>query len=109
MGSHTGDSQLIRVHATAQSDIDIDTLPIPNGITTINPASLSGETRGSPSIDDDDVDMASVEDTSQGKGKIVALKGTHIEVLDRFRNLAPILDAVLADTDQSGQVRISLR
>lgn len=107
MGSHTGDSQLIHVHATAQNDVDIDTLPIPNGITTVSPASLPGETRGSPSIDDDDVDMESVEDKREGQGKIVALKGTHIEVLDRFRNLAPILDAVLADTDQSGQVRIN--
>ncbi|KAI0084181.1 CPSF A subunit region-domain-containing protein [Irpex rosettiformis] len=107
VGSHTGDAQILRIHATAQSDIDRDTLPIPSGITTVHPTSLSADPRSSPSLDDDDIEMESVDDKKAGKaGKIVALKGTHIEVLDRFRNLAPILDAVLADTDESGQPQI---
>ncbi|KAH9080524.1 mono-functional DNA-alkylating methyl methanesulfonate N-term-domain-containing protein [Lactarius deliciosus] len=32
--------------------------------------------------------------------------GTYIEVLDTWQNVGPILDAVLADTDRSGQSRI---
>ncbi len=38
-------------------------------------------------------------------GRIINGKGSYVEVLDSYRNLAPILDAVSADTDDSGQVR----
>lgn len=37
-------------------------------------------------------------------GKIVHSKGTYVEVLDQFANIAPVIDAVIADTDESGQV-----
>lgn len=57
--------------------------------------------------DDEDADMEGIEDKRPGKGgKVVALKGAHLEVLDRYRNIAPILDAVMADTDNSGQVLV---
>jgi DNA damage-binding protein 1 len=37
-------------------------------------------------------------------GRVLASNGTLIEVLDTWQNVGPILDAVLADTDGSGQV-----
>lgn len=40
----------------------------------------------------------------EGGGRVLASSGTHIEVLDTWQNVGPILDAVLADTDGSGQV-----
>ena len=40
----------------------------------------------------------------EGEGRVLALNGTFIEVLDTWQNVGPILDAVLTDTDGSGQV-----
>lgn len=77
---------------------------MPSSVPSVPLSALEGH--NSTPGDDEDVDMDGVEDRRPGKGgKVVRLKGTYIEVLDRFRNIAPILDAVMADTDQSGQVR----
>ena len=46
---------------------------------------------------------ASTTDREAG-GRVIASNGTHIEVIDTWQNVGPILDAVLADTDGSGQV-----
>ena len=43
-------------------------------------------------------------DKREGKGKIVRTRGSYVEVLETFSNIAPIVDAVLADADDSGQV-----
>lgn len=40
------------------------------------------------------------------EGRVLALNGTFIEVLDKWQNVGPILDAVLADPDGSGQVNL---
>jgi DNA damage-binding protein 1 len=40
------------------------------------------------------------------EGRVLALNGTFIEVLDTWQNVGPILDAVLTDTDGSGQVNL---
>ena len=103
VGSHAGDSQLLRISPTPRSDLDSDTLPIPGGIATISPAALGAPRAESP---DDDYDMREAADNSQGRGgKVVKCKGNYIEVLSRFPNIAPIMDAVLADPEESGQVR----
>lgn len=44
--------------------------------------------------------------TREGGGRVLASSGIYIEVLDTWQNVGPILDAVLADTDGSGQVII---
>jgi len=44
----------------------------------------------------------------EGEGRVLGLNGTFIEVLDIWQNVGPILDAVLADTDGSGQVILVL-
>lgn len=103
MGSHMGDSQLLRIHPSPISDHGSDTLPIPLGISTVSPTSLSPG-KGKARASDDDVDMS---DAREGRdGRVVATKGTYIEMLETFQNIAPIMDAVLADLDDSGQVRI---
>ncbi|KAL4251847.1 DNA damage-binding protein 1 [Abortiporus biennis] len=95
VGSHYGDSQLIRIHPEAFSNIDADTLPIPTGIHTIEPNSLQNWN------DEDD------EDKREGdKGVIVKTIGNHIEVLEVFNNIAPIVDAITADMDGSGLPQI---
>ncbi|KIP10587.1 hypothetical protein PHLGIDRAFT_125454 [Phlebiopsis gigantea 11061_1 CR5-6] len=103
LGSLSGDSQLIRVCASPQSDIDSDTLPIPASISTIAPSALGVPRAESP---DDDYDMRIVDMREARGGKVVKTKGNYIEVLSRFKNIAPILDAVLADPDESGQSQI---
>lgn len=44
----------------------------------------------------------------EGRGLVVLGKGSYLSVLETFKNIAPILDAALVDTDGSGQVSISI-
>ncbi|EMD31691.1 hypothetical protein CERSUDRAFT_109269 [Gelatoporia subvermispora B] len=111
VGSHMGNPQLLRIHTSPIADHGSETLPIPLGVTTISPVLLSpskGKGRAdddnNDEDEDDDVDMS---DNREGRdGRIIATKGQFIEVLDTFQNMAPIMDAVLADLDDSGQSQI---
>lgn len=99
MGSHFGDSQLLRIHLSPYDKLDSDTLPVPNGITTVPPSSLLSSTKGKQRAD---VEMT---DVREGKdGRVISGKGSYMEVLQNYQNIAPIMDAVLADLDGSGQV-----
>ena len=65
----------------------------------------SGNHSDSDTYVQEDVDMDDdTLDKREAKGKIVRTKGSYVEVLESFSNIAPIVDAVLADTDNSGQV-----
>jgi hypothetical protein len=99
IGSHFGDSQLIRIHTSPISDISTPTLPIPSDISTVQLSSFSSSRKGKG--------RAWATD-NEGGGRVLALNGTFIEVLDTWQNIGPILDAVLADTDGSGQVKSSV-
>ncbi|EKM59045.1 uncharacterized protein PHACADRAFT_181065 [Phanerochaete carnosa HHB-10118-sp] len=104
VGSVLGNSQLLRISPSPVGDIDSDTLPIPGGIHTIKPAELSTLRAESP---DEDYDMRDAFDTPEGRGgKIVNCKGRFIEELTQYANIAPIVDAVMADPDESGQPQI---
>ena len=46
-----------------------------------------------------------LDDNLGKEGRIINTKGTYLEVTQRYNNIAPIMDAVLADIDGSGQVR----
>ncbi|KAI9512431.1 CPSF A subunit region-domain-containing protein [Russula earlei] len=97
IGSHLGDSQLVRIHTSPISDINSPTLPIPVDVLTVQLSSFptSGKGKG-----------RAWETDREGEGRVLALNGTFIEVLDTWQNIGPILDAVLADIDGSGQPRI---
>ncbi|THH20561.1 hypothetical protein EW146_g835 [Bondarzewia mesenterica] len=94
LGSHLGDSQLLRIHQSAISTPDSPTLPIPPDVVTIPTTSLvsSGKGKGKTSIG-----------LKKEDGRVVMNKGNFLEVVDTWKNIAPIMDAVLADTDGSGQ------
>ena len=47
-----------------------------------------------------------IDDNTGRDGRLLRSHGTFLEVLHRYDNIAPILDAVLADVDESGQVCI---
>ena len=80
----------------------MNTLPIPGGIQTIKPTELGAPRAESP---DDDYDMRDAFDVRDRRGgKVVQCKGKFLEVVGSYRNIAPIMDCVLADPDESGQV-----
>lgn len=97
IGSHLGDSQLVRIHTSPISDISTPTLPIPADVSTVQLSSFSTSSKGKG--------RAWVAER-EGEGRVLALNGTFIEVLDTWQNIGPILDAVLTDTDGSGQVSL---
>ncbi|KAL6302826.1 mono-functional DNA-alkylating methyl methanesulfonate N-term-domain-containing protein [Sparassis latifolia] len=100
LGSHFGESQLLRIHSSPFANADTETLPIPSGITTVSSSSLmssKGKEKAYLCMDD--------ERAVKG-GRVVSTKGTFVEVLENFQNIAPIMDAVLADLDGSGQPQI---
>ncbi|KAG6333787.1 hypothetical protein ID866_5298 [Astraeus odoratus] len=92
LGSHFGDSQLLRISPTPVSKLDVPTLPVPPSIPTIKPTELgkSGKRRA------DDVP----------EGLVVNGSGCYLLQLESFNNLAPIVDAVLVDVDNTGQKEI---
>ena len=65
-------------------------------------AKLSTKGKGRAVLQDDmDIDG----DIDCSKGRIVEPVGSFIKILESFKNIAPIMDAILVDTDGSGQVR----
>ncbi|KAF8831356.1 hypothetical protein HHX47_DHR1000666 [Lentinula edodes] len=103
VGSHLGDSQLVRISQVALSTAKESlTLPIPESVGT----RISVEEFNK--LDDDRGRGVGGTDSRKGikKGWIVATHGSFIEVIQTFKNIAPIRDAVLADLDGSGQSHI---
>lgn len=99
VGSHLGNSQIIRIHPSAVGDAQNNTLPIPDTVeVVVDPSYLMRE--------DEPVDDQAPEQLKSLEGLIVQTKGTFVEVLETFHNIAPIVDAVSADIDGSGQVKL---
>ncbi|KIK59844.1 hypothetical protein GYMLUDRAFT_74297 [Collybiopsis luxurians FD-317 M1] len=99
VGSHLGDSQVVRISDVPVSSTETPTLPISNTIKTVSPESLNQlDDKGKgPSLDDTD---------NTNKGCIIATKGSYLNAIQTFKNIAPIRDAVLADLDGSDQAHI---
>ncbi|KIY45562.1 hypothetical protein FISHEDRAFT_76416 [Fistulina hepatica ATCC 64428] len=86
VGSHTGDSLLVRVHSTLVSPEGA--LDIPVDVTTITPDALA-------SAPEDNID-----------GTVVASTGSYVSELHVFKNIAPVLDAIVVDVDTRSQPEI---
>ncbi|CCM01903.1 uncharacterized protein FIBRA_03974 [Fibroporia radiculosa] len=100
LGSHFGESQLLRIHQSPFTERDAETLPIPDHVKSISAVSLPGG-KGKERLDD------SLEPSKKERGGQVVLgKGKFVEVLDSYENIAPIMDAVMVDLDGSGQPQI---
>ncbi|KAF9454820.1 hypothetical protein P691DRAFT_716708 [Macrolepiota fuliginosa MF-IS2] len=110
VGSHMGDSQLVQIAPIPTTSSDKPTLPIPSSIRTIPstsfdvPAFRKGKARAT-SPDFDSMDVDDEEASPQEAGNIVATKGSYLNILERFKNIAPIVDACLVDID-GGQRQI---
>lgn len=80
LGSHFGDSQLLQIISTPIPSSDHRTLPIPMAKSKID----------------------------ETEGIIVNGTGSYLVEIESFNNLAPIVDGILVDTDDSGQVGVVL-
>ena len=107
LGSHLGDSQLLQLSPDPNSQHCLPALTLPVEIKTVSSGSLMAKSstkgKGRAILQDDDMDIDGDIDCS--KGRIVEPVGSFIKVLESFKNIAPIMDAILVDTDGSGQVR----
>ncbi|KAF7365431.1 CPSF-A domain-containing protein [Mycena venus] len=98
VGSHAGDSQLVQISSTPLSSSDeTPTLPIPAEIDTVPAARLAP-----PSAKGKDRE----EVAEPLRDCVLDVKGSYLRVIDTFKNVAPILDATLVDTDNSGHRQI---
>ena len=55
-------------------------------------------------IQNNDMDVDDPAGDNFSKGRVVEAIGSFITVVDSYKNIAPILDAILVDTDGSGEV-----
>lgn len=92
---------MLRVHPAPIANIDVDTLPIPQDVSVVSPSSLVASDKGKGKA-------AEPNDEAGRDGRIVKTKGRFLETVQSYDNIAPILDAVLADIDGSGQVLVPL-
>lgn len=108
VGSHLGDSQLVQISPTPISSQDLSILSVPIEVKTVSANSLmslasnKGKEKAGPQ-DDMDVDGEDVADYSK-LGRVVEPQGSYINVLESYKNIAPIMDAISVDTDGNGQV-----
>lgn len=83
------------------SSLEFLTLPISPDISTISPSQLplSSSRKGKGRATDGTAGK-------DGRGLLVLGKGSYLSVVNAWKNIAPIVDAVLVDTDGSGEVGI---
>ncbi|KAH7910836.1 CPSF A subunit region-domain-containing protein [Hygrophoropsis aurantiaca] len=92
LGSHLGDSQLLKINPTPVSNLESRTLRIPSDIYTIKPSALAALAKG--------------KQGEVGSGYIVNGHGNYISEIENYKNLAPIVDAAVVDVDNSGQYEV---
>lgn len=108
VGSHLGDSQLVRITDTPSPVSDDSICHIPPDIKPISSGSLAASTSSKGKAKATDQMLVDGEDdnpTPNSKGRVLDFAGSYINVLEDFKNIAPIMDAIVVDIDSSGQVR----
>ena len=106
LGSHLGDSQMITISTFPSDDEQVP--PIPVKVKTVDKTALSslskrkGKQRAS---DDMEVDEEVDEAVGGANGYVITPDGSYIKIVQSFKNIGPIIDATMVDTDGSGQVR----
>ncbi|KAG6907853.1 hypothetical protein DXG01_007117 [Tephrocybe rancida] len=103
LGSHIGDSQLLQISPTPVSSLTAPTLPIPSDVKTVTPSMLSRPTtrdKGKARATDDSPPR------DPTKGVVVETTGSFLNVVENFKNIAPIVDAIIVDTDGSGEQQV---
>jgi hypothetical protein len=101
VGSHYGDSQIVRIHSGPLPGTTPLSLPmdiVATSITTASPESTNS--KGKQRAADMDAESTS------NRGTIAKMEGTVVEVVQTIPGLSPIVDAVIADVDSSGQPQL---
>ena len=87
---------------------EVPSILIPPEIHTCSSGSLSATypRKGKEKVlsQNDDMDVDDPTGDNFLKGRVVEAMGSFITVLDSYKNIAPIMDAILVDTDGSGEV-----
>jgi DNA damage-binding protein 1 len=89
-----GDSQLLRIESTPTGALNSRTLPIPVDIHVFPALQVFSQT----GKEDDFIY------NSRRIGRIVDNHGNYVTVSQTFKNIGPIVDAVLVDPDGTGEV-----
>lgn len=106
MGSHLGDSQLLQISPSPISKEELPSLAIPSDIKTVSMDSVlsTRSKKGKARADGNDMDLDDESiDSVFSYGQVVSPIGSFITVLETYKNIAPIMDAILVDPDKSGQ------
>ncbi|RXW24467.1 hypothetical protein EST38_g1372 [Candolleomyces aberdarensis] len=108
VGSHLGDSQLITISQIPSKNEDQVVPEIPFGIQTHDRTTIaSGTKKGKQRADDDmDVDSSEQDGDELANGRIIAPDGSYVRVVQSFKNIGPIVDAVMVDVEGSGQQQL---
>jgi DNA damage-binding protein 1 len=108
LGSHTGDSQLLQISSSPVSTQEVPAISIPPEIRTCSSGSLSATSprkgKGKDLLQTNDMDVDDPLGGNFSKGRVVEAMGSFITVLDSYKNIAPITDAILVDTDGTDEV-----
>ncbi|KAJ8080825.1 hypothetical protein PM082_017660 [Marasmius tenuissimus] len=101
IGSHFGDSQVVKIHPQSASNDTKSALEIPLSVRTVTKSTLDKDA-------DRDIEESDGADEDGGfkKGRVIDAQGTYLTVLHTFKNIAPVLDAALVDVDNTGQSQI---
>ncbi|PBK75055.1 hypothetical protein ARMSODRAFT_929129 [Armillaria solidipes] len=96
LGSFKGDSQLLKIHNTPVSSSSIN---ISRDIPTISTSGLVTSSKGKQKSTGDEL--------PKEKGRVIRTEGSYLELLSSFKNIAPILDAVLVDLYDGGHRQVA--
>lgn len=101
VGSFSGDAQTFKIMTAPHSSTELHTLPIPNDIKTVPQQVLSS--KGKERMDAD-MDVDSESDVTHGC--IIDTKGSFLQPLETYKNVAPINDAVLLQSHSDDQASV---
>lgn len=108
LGSHAGDSQLLQISSSPVSTQEVPSISIPPEIRTCSSGSLSATSprkgKEKDLLQNNDMDIDDPIGGNFSKGRVVEATGSFITVLDSYKNIAPIMDAILVDTDGTDDV-----
>ena len=108
LGSHKGDSQLLQISSSPVSTQEVPSISIPQEIRTCSSGSLSASSprkgKEKDLLQNNDMDVDDPIGGNFSKGRVVEAMGSFITVLDSYKNIAPIMDAILVDTDGTDEV-----
>jgi hypothetical protein len=97
VGSHFGDSQLLRINSGPVGSLRISTLPVPPDVSAI-PAPQIFLPKGKERATEFEADGVT--------SCVIETMGSYVTVLRTFQNIAPIADAALVDLDGTGQASL---